>query len=247
MKTDQTLLEINDNLFIYGEEKYFFTIMGVPSVKEPWGWQLDGHHLVINYFVLGDQVVVTPMFTGGEPVVTRTGKYAGNEILQSEQNMGLALLQSLNDEQQKAAVISSNKSPANLLAGAGLDSLVIEYAGIPGTKLSMAQKSRLIDLIQIFVDNIREDQASVRMQELLRHMDETYFAWIGGTSDEAVFYYRIHSPVILIEFDHQRPVGIPDLPPDIVTRQHIHAIVRTPNGNDYGRDLLRQHLETHPH
>ena len=24
-------------------------------------------------------------------------------------------------------------------------------------------------------------------------------------------------------------------------RQHIHAVVRTPNGNDYGKDLLRQH------
>jgi hypothetical protein len=26
------------------------------------------------------------------------------------------------------------------------------------------------------------------------------------------------------------------------TRDHIHTIVRTPNGNDYGKDLLRQHL-----
>jgi hypothetical protein len=26
-----------------------------------------------------------------------------------------------------------------------------------------------------------------------------------------------------------------------VTREHIHVVVRTPNGNDYGKDLLRQH------
>ncbi|NRP74564.1 hypothetical protein ILFOPFJJ_05486 [Ensifer psoraleae] len=25
------------------------------------------------------------------------------------------------------------------------------------------------------------------------------------------------------------------------TRGHIHTVVRTPNGNDYGKDLLRQH------
>ena len=31
------------------------------------------------------------------------------------------------------------------------------------------------------------------------------------------------------------------------TREHIHTVVRTPNGNDYGKDLLRQHLEAHPH
>ena len=67
-------------------------------------------------------------------------------------------------------------------------------------------------------------------------------------SDDAVFYYRIHSPVILIEFDHQRPIGTRHLPaPDVPTRQHIHVIVRTPNGNDYGKDLLRQHLRAHPH
>jgi hypothetical protein len=28
---------------------------------------------------------------------------------------------------------------------------------------------------------------------------------------------------------------------------HVHTIVRTPNGNDYGMDLLRLHYETAPH
>lgn len=82
MKTDQTLREINNSVLLYGEDKYFFTLMGLPSSDEPWGWQLDGHHFVINYFVLGNQVVVSPMFLGGEPVVTESGKYQGNEILQ---------------------------------------------------------------------------------------------------------------------------------------------------------------------
>jgi hypothetical protein len=27
----------------------------------------------------------------------------------------------------------------------------------------------------------------------------------------------------------------------------VHTIVRTPNGNDYGIDLLRQHYATSPH
>ena len=85
------------------------------------------------------------------------------------------------------------------------------------------------------------------MDEVEAHLDETYFAWIGGSGDDAVFYYRIHSPVILIEFDHQRPVGLRHLLPTGPHRQHIHAVVRTPNGNDYGKDLLRQHYEKHTH
>jgi len=103
-------------------------------------------------------------------------------------------------------------------------------------------------LIYLFVGNMRDPHAQVRMEEVEEHLDETTFAWIGDTSDDAVLYYRIHSPVILIELDHQRPVGTRHLrPPDEPTRQHIHVVMRTPNGNDYGKDLLRQHLEAHPH
>jgi hypothetical protein len=63
-----------------------------------------------------------------------------------------------------------------------------------------------------------------------------------------VFYYRIHSPVILIEFDHQQPVALRHLmTPGVPNTAHIHTVVRTPNGNDYGKDLLRQHYQQHPH
>jgi len=247
MKTDQTLRELNDNSFVFGEEKYFFTIMGVPDATEPWGWQLDGHHLIINYFVMGDQVVVTPMFLGGEPIVTATGKYAGNEILQDEQNLGLALLQALDTEQRNIAVLHSDKQRNNLQAKAGKDNLVLNYEGIAATELSIEQSKQLVDLIALFVNNIRDDQARVHMEDVLQHLDDTYFAWIGGSTDDAVFYYRIHSPVILIEFDHQNPVGNPDAVRGVPTRQHIHVMVRTPNGNDYGKDLLRQHLQSHKH
>jgi hypothetical protein len=56
-------------------------------------------------------------------------------------------------------------------------------------------------------------------------------------------YYRIHRPVILIEFDHQQPANLAAFVTDRKqpTRQNIHVVVRTPNGNDYGKDLLRQH------
>ena len=78
---------------------------------------------------------------------------------------------------------------------------------------------------------------------------QTSFAWIGGTEPASVFYYRIHSPVILIEFDHQTPANLRQLAanPNVPNREHIHVVVRTPNGNDYGKDLLRQHYAQHPH
>ena len=43
----------------------------------------------------------------------------------------------------------------------------------------------------------------------------------------------------LIEFDHQSRVA--PFRTAVGSRDHIHTVVRTPNGNDYGKDLLRQH------
>ena len=82
------------------------------------------------------------------------------------------------------------------------------------------------------------------MAEVEAHLDETFFAWIGDTGPESVFYYRVQSPVILIEFDHQAPVALEGRE---ASRRHVHSVVRTPNGNDYGKDLLRQHYEAHDH
>jgi len=95
-----------------------------------------------------------------------------------------------------------------------------------------------------------DGHAAIKMEEVKSHLDETYFAWIGDIGEDAVFYYRIQSPVILIEFDHELPGPLgqnPDYASDVPTRNHIHTIVRIPNGNDYGKDLLRQHLLAYKH
>jgi hypothetical protein len=102
----------------------------------------------------------------------------------------------------------------------------------------------LVDLVAEYVGNMADGHARVRMDEVRAHLDETFFAWIGDTAPQAAFYYRVQSPVILIEFDHQGPIALPG-PRDVPTREHVHTVVRTPNGNDYGKELLRQHYETH--
>ncbi|MCY3972398.1 MAG: DUF3500 domain-containing protein [Acidobacteria bacterium] len=245
MNLNRTLGELNDNSFDeYNEWLYWITVMGEPSADQPWGWQVDGHHLIINYFVLGDQVVMTPLFVGSEPVIAESGKFKGTAIMQREQDQGLALIRSLPAEQQTRAIIETSKDGNDNLGEAFSDNIVLDYAGIPAAELSAKARERLLDLIGLYIHNLREGHARVRMAEAEAHLDETHFAWIGATDEDAVFYYRIHSPVILIEFDHQRPVGIRHLVEGRAPiRQHIHAVVRTPNGNDYGKDLLRQHYE----
>ena len=249
MRLNYTLGELNDNNFDrYGEWRYYLTVMGEPSATEPWGWQFDGHHAVVNYFVLRDQVVMTPLFAGSEPVIARSGKYAGTVVLQDEQTRGLAMLNALDAAQRKQAILSLSKTGNNNIGEAFKDNQVLDYAGIPATALTGAQREQLVDLVGLYVSNMKEGPARVRMEEVRRHLDRTYFAWIGSPESK-VFYYRIHSPVILIEFDHQVPVGLRHLSetPNLPNPEHVHVVIRTPNGNDYGKDLLRQHYAQHPH
>jgi hypothetical protein len=248
MKLNHTLGELNnDNFTEYGEWLYWITVMGTPSATEPWGWQLDGHHLIVNYFVLGVQVVLTPSFFGSEPVRATAGKYRGTVIMQAEQDAGLAFMKSLTPEQRTAATLRTSKTGNENLTEFFKDNVVLDSAGVAARTLNDSQKRQLLTLIGLYVHNMRDQHARVRIDEVNAHMDQTHFAWIGGTQPDSVYYYRIHSPVILIEFDHQKPANLRHLYPDVPYRDHIHAVMRTPNGNDYGKDLLRQHYATHPH
>ena len=246
MRLNHHLAELVDNFDEHGEHLYWFTVMGEPSGSAPWGWQIDGHHLVINYFVLGDQVVMTPTFMGSEPVEAASGKYAGTVILQPEQDLALDFMQGLPAALQQAALLGPKQGRSENRSEMFKDNIVLPYEGLAAARLDAVQRARLLDLIGLYVAKMDDGHAEVKMSEVLAHLDETYFAWTGGTEAEAVFYYRIHSPVILIEFDHQGPIAL-DGPRGTPTRRHVHTVVRTPNGNDYGKDLLRQHYETHSH
>jgi hypothetical protein len=249
MRLNETLGELNNGNFVeYGEGKYWLTVMGEPSASEPWGWQLDGHHLIVNYFVLGDQVVMTPSFWGSEPAVATSGKYAGTAILEDEQSAGVAMVRALTDQQRSRAILAPKKTGNNIKTQAFSDNVVLDFAGVPVSSFTASQKKQLLDLVDLYVGNLRDGHARVHLADVEARLDETYFAWVGETNEDSVFYYRIHSPVVLIEFDHETPVGLTHLyPRGVPYREHIHAVVRTPNGNDYGKDLLRQHYERHPH
>lgn len=249
MRLNETLAEMVDEHLFLGEWLYFITIMGKPSATEPWGWQLSGHHAIINYFVLGDQVVMTPVFLGSEPVKATSGKYKGVVILQQEQNDGLQMLQGLTDAQRQKAVLNFSKTGNNNLTEAFKDNVVLDYSGLRANDMESAARRRLRDLVELYVSNMDEGHTRVKMNEVDRHLDNTWFSWIGGAQADSAFYYRVQSPVILIEFDHQRPANLAKFAadPKKPTQQHIHCVVRTPNGNDYGKDLLRQHYLAHPH
>ena len=169
--------------------------------------------------------------------------------MQDEQNQGLAFVNALSPEQRGKAILRSGEKAEDLnLTEAWKDNVVLDYAGLPATALSPSQREQLLNLIGLYVGAMDDGHARVKMADVRAQLDRTWFAWVGRTDPGSVFYYRVHSPVVLIEFDHQNPIGTRHLlDPKTPTVQHIHTVVRTPNGNDYGKDLLRQHYLAHPH
>jgi hypothetical protein len=256
MRLNHTIGEITGSWTEYGEWVYFISVFGQPSETEPWGWQVDGHHLIVNCFVIGDQITITPLFMGSEPVVAETGIYAGTSVLQTEQNKGLAFINSLNAEQRGKAILYDSilstvlppergiGSDGRVQTAAFRDNEVIPYEGIRSDQLTTGQREELLRLASLYLSKMRDGHAELWLEAVRQHLDNTHFMWMGGTGPEDVFYYRIHSPVILIEFDHQPGIAFDTGEP---TRVHIHTVVRTPNGNDYGLDYLRQHHARYRH
>ena len=96
MKLNETIREITGSQHRVQRPALLVQHLGQPSDTEPWGWQVDGHHLIINYFVLGDQVVhVAAVLRLGARASPTAGKYAGTRVFDAEQDRGLALVQSL--------------------------------------------------------------------------------------------------------------------------------------------------------
>jgi hypothetical protein len=243
MRLNEHVLEITGKTEEYGEWFYWVSIFGTPSSEQPWGWQIDGHHLNVNCFVLGDQLVLTPGFMGSEPVLARSGKYAGTRVFAAEEEQGVALMGSLSGDQRARATIGKDL-PGELLTAAFSDNRRIDRSGIPYSELSAESRGRLETLLATYTGRIRPGHAEIRYSEAKRYLSDTHFAWIGQFDHANPFYYRILSPVILIEFDHMPGIVYDN---DEPSRDHVHTVVRTPNGNDYGKDLLRQHYVQHDH
>lgn len=241
---------------IMNEWSYNFLLFGLPSADEPWGWSIYGHHVALNCFLLGRQMVISPSFMGAEPNFVDAGVHSGLRLFDAEERGGIGLMRSLSPAlRERATTYRLMKDPSmpegrwnpadqRHLGGAFQDNRIIPYEGIPVTEFLPVQRERLMELIVAFITYLPDTPRAARLAHIESALERTWWSWIGGWGDEDPFYYRIHSPVVMIEFDHHSGVWLNNEEP---AKCHIHTIVRTPNGNDYGKDLLRQHYASvHP-
>jgi hypothetical protein len=248
--------ELYDLRNVMNDWSYHFLLFGEPSGDGPWGWNLYGHHLALNCFVLGSQIVLSPAFLGAEPTVIDRGDGESFELFRREATAGIELMRSLPPPLRgQARAYKEMRDPAmppdrwhfadeRQLGGAYRDNRVIPYEGVNARSLTERQRERLREVVASFLDLLPARPFEARMRQVEAAMDDTWFSWIGPDDGVSPFYYRAQSPVIMVEFDNHRGVWLTNDSPE---RFHVHTIVRTPNGNDYGKDLLRQHYASKEH
>jgi len=211
---------------------YAVAVYGKPGNGD-WGWKLAGHHAAVNFTVAGGQVGFTPTFLGSSPMALDEGRYAGYSALPHEGTRGIELMLSLNDSQQKAATIGSDV-PEGIFEGPGRRASLSEYEGLKTDEFSVGQMQLLRVLVAEYVRNVDFDAADAQLSLINETgWEELWFSWRGPVDTNGQFYYRVHGPRLLIEYNRQGP-------------NHDHMIVRDPM-NDYGEDWLEQHyVEHHP-
>jgi hypothetical protein len=132
------------------------------------------------------------------------------------------------------AVIGAT-APDDVLAGPGRQASLTTFQGIPAGQLDEVQQRLLWLLVEEFVRNAEQGAAEAQLALVRQGWAETHFAWIGPPPDPAArFYFRVHGPRILIEYDVQEPIAI--------NGGHVHGITRDPV-NDYGMDWLGLHYQ----
>jgi hypothetical protein len=225
-----------------GKEYYWLAIFGSPDEGSPWGWQLEGHHLALNFTVIDGAIAVTPSFMGADPAEVQRGPLSGWRLLGGEEDRAYALINSLTDEQRNLAVIADTV-PRGLFTSPGRAQTLEKFEGLPAGSMSPNQRQLMWLLLNEYVQNVDPAIADRMIGQVLSDgMDALYFAWMGSTAPGSVMYYRIQGPSLLIEFDHASNIRSPGLEPD---PNHIHTIVRVP-GRDFGDDLLQRHYRESP-
>ncbi|KAG9852557.1 hypothetical protein KCU98_g3447, partial [Aureobasidium melanogenum] len=248
MRINGFLGELVQGTKVMNEFSYNFVLFGEPSSTEPWGWSFYGHHLCLNIFLFKKQIVISPWFTGAEPNEIDSGPYKGTRILTREEAIGLELMQSLSPGlQQKTQIYKLMKDPAmpegrwnrddqRHLCGAYRDNRIVPYEGITLRDMTSEQQSLVSKIIEEYFLYLPATSRAKKLKHAMSFADETYFSWIGGFGAEDPFYYRIQSPVVIIEFDHHSGVFLNNEQP---AKFHIHTLLRTPNAGDYGVALRK--------
>jgi hypothetical protein len=233
MSLDQILFIMEkDGVFERDPAKYYFTVFGEPALNGTWGYRIEGHHVSLNYTVVDGKIASSPSFFGANPAEILEGRHKGLRALAREDDLGFKLMDSLTPEQRETAIVDKTAYPDVVTKNSRKAALSGQPNGLPSSKMTVAQKQLLEDLVAEYADDFPPEIANTRMTKFHRLEGDLYFAWSGGTGHGDKHYYRIQTPEFMIEFDKSQDNG-----------NHIHSVWRDFKG-DWGEDLLAAHYKS---
>lgn len=232
---ENVLLEISGDSAMRDPEKYYIAIYGDPEKDSLWAWSFEGHHISLNFTVLKNVPSLAPRFLGASPATILSGPRKGERTLDKEEDLGLEMINSLNQEQQSVAIfqeklfndISTRNSP---------EVKRLAPVGIKFDQLNPSQKNTFLSIIDEYLSTMPEELAEKRMENIKgEELGELRFGWIGSTKLGEGHYYRVQGKSFLIEFDNTQSKA-----------NHIHTVWRDFDG-DFGKDLIREHYKNSDH
>lgn len=230
IELENILFEESDQADFRNPARYTVTVFGKPSSKESWGWRFEGHHLSLNFTLINGTVgLTTPFFFGTNPAEVQEGPKKGMRPLGKIEDQARELARTIHRD--GLHVRYSNEPPRDILTGQDRTAKALAKEGVPFYELKKEQQSALLALVQQI--------AAHQHQELFKpitaeDLADAMMAWAGDFEPKKPHYFRIQTPVFLIEYANTQN-----------NANHAHLVWRD-FANDFGRDLLREHLE-HEH
>jgi hypothetical protein len=207
----------------YGNQNYWFTIFGTPSVHQTWGWKFEGHHISLNLTYSKTGITCTPMFVGINPALTTAGPYAGFHVMSEENEYGNQLFASFSPEMKQKAIISVHPKDADVMTQKGTEPHLKDKKGVAYSSMNKQQKVLVEKIIFAWVGNLSPALANQKMVKIMAHKKDLIFTWQGSTNVNELHYYSIKTENFIIEYTN-RDGGI----------YHYHTIWRDLE-EDFGR------------
>jgi len=217
-------------------EAHRFSIFGTPDAKGTWGWRVEGHHISLHFTVAnGTTIASTPSFAGTNPAEVRDGAEKGKRVLALQEDTGRSLVMALDATQRTTAVFNAT-APGEIVTNNTLNINPLSPEGLKVSAMTPAQRALLMQVIDAYAGMMTPDVAADRLAKIkAAGIENVAFAWAGPLERGQKHYYRVQGPTFLIEFDNTQNDG-----------NHVHSIWRDFKG-DFGRDLLREHLQASAH
>ena len=228
MTLEQVLRSRGGNPEVRNPEKYSIAIFGTPSATQPWGWRFEGHHLSLNFSLLGDQVVGLPSFFGTNPAELKKGPLKGLRPLGEIEDAGRALALKLIKAGHQP--VFSEKPPAEILTAQLSQATALEEQGVASAALKIDSLKPLLSLIDLAASFQRQEITNDTLRKIhTTQRKKIHFAWAGSLERGSAHYFRIQGVDFIIEYANTQNDA-----------NHAHLVWRDLK-NDFARHTLKKH------